>query len=128
MKLYEQEINDFLEATKTKMWKKITKKDFVDFLTKNQTSFICSKFNWNDEDCIEALDKIYEVVKEKRSAIARSNYIIFNDDSRLYLNQKGIKEYFKYTNKYDINFLIRKIIYKDDYNNEEYQNYVIYSI
>ena len=107
---------------------KIIKKDFVDFLTKNQTSFIDSKFNWDDKDCIEALDKIYEVVKEKRSAIARSDYIIFNDDSRLYLNQKGTKEYFKYTNKYDINFLIQKIIYKDDYNNEEYQNYVIYSI
>lgn len=108
--------------------KKITKKDFINFLTKNKSSFIDSKFNWNDEDCIEALDKIYEVVKEKRSAVARSNYIIFSDDSRLYFDQKGIKEYFKYTNKHDINFLIQKTIYKDDYNNEEYQNYVIYSI
>lgn len=99
----------------------ITKKEFIETLSNNETILVDSLFRYNDRKCINAMERTMERIttinnaKRKSVTEEHSNYIVFSGDSR-----PGTIKYFRYTNKYGIHFLIQIT--------EVYIVYVIYKI
>lgn len=109
----------------------ITKKEFIETLSNNETILAGSIFRWTDEKCISAMERITNIDKKvKRRTVTEkhSNYIVFSGGSRLDFNQVGTKEYFSYTNTYGIHFLIQRTEVYDDFDEKFYKNYIVYMV
>lgn len=109
----------------------ITKKEFIETLSNNETIFVGSLFRYNDRKCINAMERIITINKNiKRRTVTEehSNYIVFSDGSRLDFNQAGTKKYFSYTNTHGIHFLIQRTEVYDDFDEKFYKNYIVYSV
>lgn len=85
----------------------ITKKEFIETLSNNETILADSIFRYNDRKCINAMERTMERIitinkniKRRTVTEEHSNYIVFSDGSRLDFNQAGTKKIFqlhKYT-------------------------------
>ena len=70
----------------------ITKKEFIETLSNNETIFVGSLFRYNDRKCINAMERIITINKNiKRRTVTEehSNYLVFSNGSRLDFNQAG---------------------------------------
>lgn len=78
---------------------KITKKEFLETLTENQSTLIWNTRNITAETVANKLENLHldGVILEKRTATARATFVEFTGGSRLYLNSPGKYEYFKHT-------------------------------
>lgn len=108
----------------------ITKKEFIETLSNNETIFAGGAFCQNDEGCINGMERITttnyaegRIVTEKHS-----NYIVLSNGSRRYFNQTGTKKYFSYTNTYGIHFLIQREEMEHDFDEKFYKNYIVYMV
>ena len=108
----------------------ITKKEFIETLSNNETILVDSIFCRNDEICINVMARITTINYAKRRTVTEehSNYIVFSDGSRLDFNQTGTKKYFSYTNTYGIHFLIQRTEVYDDFDEKFYKNYIVYMV
>lgn len=113
----------------------ITKKEFIETLSNNETILVDSVFRYNDWKCINAMENAMERIittnkNVKRRTVTKehSNYIVFSDGSRLDFNQVGTKKYFSYTNRYGIHFLIQRTEVYDDFDEKSYKNYIVYAV
>lgn len=113
----------------------ITKKEFIETLSNNETILVDNLFRYNDRKCINAMENAMERIitinkNVKRRTVTKehSNYIVFSDGSRLDFNQVGTKKYFSYTNRYGIYFLIQITEVYDDFDEKFYRSYVVYMV
>lgn len=113
----------------------ITKKEFIEILSSNETILVDSVFRYNDRKCINSMENAMERIITTNKNVKRrtvtgehSNYIVFSDGSRLDFNQAGTKKYFSYTNTYGIHFLIQRTEVYDDYDEKFYKNYIVYMV
>lgn len=113
----------------------ITKKEFIETLSNNETILVDSLFRYNDRKCINAMERTMEQIitinkniKRRTVTEEHSNYIVFSDGSRLDFNQVGTKKYFSYTNTYGIHFLIQRTEVYDDFDEKSYKNYIVYIV
>lgn len=113
----------------------ITKKEFIETLSNNETILADSIFCYCNGKCIKAMEHAMERIatinkNAKRRTVTKehSNYIVFSDGSRLDSNQAGTKKYFSYTNTYGIHFLIQRTEVYDDYDEKFYKNYIVYMV
>lgn len=113
----------------------ITKKEFIETLSNNETILVDSLFRYNDRKCINAMEyameriiTINKNVKRRTVTEEHSNYIVFSDGSRLDFNQTGTKKYFSYTNTYGFHFLIQRTEVYDDFDEQFYKNYIVYMV
>lgn len=108
----------------------ITKKEFIETLSNNETILFDSIFRRNDEICINVMARIITINYAKCRTVTEehSNYIVFSDGSRLDFNQTGTKKYFSYTNTYGIHFLIQRTEVYDDFDEKFYKNYIVYIV
>lgn len=109
----------------------ITKKEFIETLSNNETILAGSVFRQSDDRCINAMARIATINKNaKRRTVTEehSNYIVFSNGSRLDFNQTGTKKYFSYTNTYGIHFLIQRTEVYDDFDEKFYKNYIVYIV
>lgn len=113
----------------------ITKKEFIETLSNNETILVGSLFRYCDGKCINAMEHamerittIYKNAKRRTVTEEHSNYIVFSDGSRLDFNQAGTKKYFSYTNTYGIYFLIQRTEVYDDFDEKFYKNYIVYMV
>lgn len=109
----------------------ITKKEFIETLSNNETILVDSGFYYSDETCINAMERITtinKIVKRRTVTEEHSNYIVFSDGSRLGFNQTGTKKYFSYTNTYGFHFLIQRTEVYDDFDDKFYKNYIVYMV
>lgn len=112
----------------------ITKKEFIETLSNNETILVDSLFRYNDRKCIKAMEHAMERIttinyaKRRTVTEEHSNYIVFSDGSRLDFNQIGTKKYFSYTNTYGIHFLIQRTEVYDDFDERFYKNYIVYMV
>lgn len=108
---------------------KITRKKFTEVLTGNASIFMGSFFRWNDEKSVRAMEKVEAISAdaERRTVTENhSNYILFNNGSRLSFDQNGKKEYFSHTNGNGIRFVFQKTTYHDDFDGVDYSDYIFY--
>lgn len=101
-----------------KMWTQITKKEFIETLSNNETILVDSGFCQSDERCINAMARITTINNAKRS-----NYIVLSGGGR-----PGTKKYFSYTNPYGIHFLIQRIEGHNCFDGEFYSDKIVYAI
>lgn len=109
----------------------ITKKEFIETLSNNETILVDSGFYYSDGTCINAMERITtinKIVKRRTVTEEHSNYIVFSDGSRLGFNQTGTKKYFSYTNTYGFHFLIQRTEVYDDFDDKCYKNYIVYMV
>lgn len=108
----------------------ITKKEFIETLSNNETILAGSVFRQSDERCINAMARITTINNAKRRTVteAHCNYIVFSNGSRLDFNQVGTKKYFSYTNTHGIHFLIQRTEVYDDFDEKFYKNYIVYMV
>lgn len=113
----------------------ITKKEFIETLSNNETILVDSLFRYNDRKCINAMERTMERIitinkniKRRTVTEEHSNYIVFSNGSRLDFNQAGTKKYFSYTNTHGIHFLIQQTEIYDDFDEKFYKNYIVYSV
>ena len=109
----------------------ITKKEFIETLSNNETILVDSGFYYSDGTCINAIERITtinKIVKRRTVTEEHSNYIVFSDGSRLGFNQTGTKKYFSYTNTYGFHFLIQRTEVYDDFDDKFYKNYIVYMV
>ena len=76
----------------------ITKKEFIETLSNNETILVDSLFRYNDRKCINAMERTMEWIitinkniKRRTVTEEHSNYLVFSDGSRLDFNQAGTK-------------------------------------
>lgn len=109
----------------------ITKKEFIETLSNNETILVDSGFYYSDGTCINAMERITtinKIVQRRTVTEEHSNYIVFSDGSRLGFNQTGTKKYFSYTNTYGFHFLIQRTEVYDDFDDKFYKNYIVYMV
>lgn len=113
----------------------ITKKEFIETLSNNETILADSIFRYCNGKCIKAMEHAMERIatinknaKRRTVTEAHCNYIVFSDGSRLDFNQTGTKKYFSYTNTYGIYFLIWITEVYDDFDKKFYRTYVVYMV
>lgn len=109
----------------------ITKKEFIETLSNNETILVDSGFYYSDGTCINAMERITtinKIVKRRTVTEEHSNYIVFSDGGRLGFNQTGTKKYFSYTNTYGFHFLIQRTEVYDDFDDKFYKNYIVYMV
>lgn len=113
----------------------ITKKEFIETLSNNETIFVGSLFRYNDRKDINAMERTMERIitinkniKRRTVTEEHSNYIVFSDGSRLDFNQAGTKKYFSYTNTHGIHFLIQQTEIYDNFDEKFYKNYIVYMV
>lgn len=110
---------------------KITKKQFVEILTSHTSVFCGSVFRWNDEKCERAMESIGKIDEndERRTVTEKhTNFIVFSGGSRLYFDQEGKNEYFSYQNENGVRFVLQRTTSHDDFDDADYQDYIIYAI
>lgn len=110
---------------------KITKKSFIENLTQNNSYFlgITKRLCTKDEVYCKISDLLNDnnIFVNVRSCIAKSNYILFNDNSRLEFNQTGAYTFYKY--EYNNAFVLVHVhSYIDEFDNTEYQKVLYYFI
>lgn len=110
---------------------KITKKQFVEILTNYASVFCASVFRWNDEKCERAMEnigKIDEKAERRTVSEKHTSFIVFSGGSRLYFDKEGKNEYFSYQNKNGTKFVLQRTISHDDFDDKDYQDYIVYAI
>lgn len=122
------------------MFEKITKKNFIEILTNNNSVLFGSVFRWTDEKVQKALNKdiitdLYfnAAIKNNLAEVREvkkcfSNHLLFSNGSNLYFDDEGKKEYFTFTNNNNALFIIKKNTYYDDFDGKNYENYIVYYI
>ena len=110
---------------------KITCKKFKEILTENTSVFMGSVFRWNDEKCSKAMEnigKIEENAERRTVAENHATYILFSNGSRLGFDQDGKFDYIIHENQNGIKFVIKRTTRHDDFDDTDYQDYMVYAI
>lgn len=110
--------------------KKITKKEFINTLATNASVFIGSYFNADIDRIMEALNSAdidFGTMDVRTVNAVTSNSLLFNNGSRLTLNQYGKNIYYMYTVN-DLVYLIQDNCTYDDFDGCDRHNMVIYAI
>lgn len=112
---------------------KITKKRFIETLAANTTVLLASvRRSENSEDAIHAaLDGITEIhpaAPRRKVKEIHSNHVLFDNDSSIYFDQDGKKEYFTHKNDGKIEFIGQKHTVYDRFDEKNLEYYLIYAI
>ena len=107
---------------------KITKKAFIEAMVKNPTC--CLGIGNPLHDSEEVQNMIINMLEDDswiytfRSCTAKSTYLEFSNDSRLYLNQKGNYSFYQYNYKNAIVYVCFHSVYSEAF--EEYHEKALY--
>lgn len=110
---------------------KITRKEFIAVLSEKTNVLMGCVFRWDDEKCKDAMDSIERIDEnaERRTVTSQhANYIVFSNGSRLDFDQEGKKEYFSYQNENGVKFILQRTFRHDDFDDADYQDYIVYAI
>lgn len=110
---------------------KITKKEFIKNMTSNNIIFLGNtKKLYIDNELYCKISDILnndKTLLEHRTYTEKSNFLVANNDSRLYFNQKGKYNFYKC--EYENNIvLVCENIYHDNFDNMNYSNCIYYLI
>lgn len=117
------------------MLTKITKKEFINLLTNNNSWFIQSALNQKTdrktacENCFNQWDteKIKSLNTCRTVEKATASKVSFCDGSALDFNQYGFKTYYKYNTKGGA-YILQETVTFDEFDNENRYHYIIYLI
>lgn len=110
--------------------KKITKKEFIKALETNASVFIGSYFNADIDYIMEALNSAsidFDAAEARTVNAVTSNSLLFNNGSRLILNQYGKNVYYECVVE-DLIYLIQDNSYFDNFDGCDRHNCIVYAI